>query len=92
MITGLSATQNFNNYINYFRTTMEGFKRLTDQSKLNKKPLRVRIKTTTSSTTLEQALRSQNMPSSRFNELAILNGMQLNQSLPSGTSYKILAE
>ncbi len=92
MITGLSATQNFNNYVNYFRTTMEGFKRLTDAAKLNKKPMRVRIRTASTATTLEQALRSQNMPSSRFNELAILNGMQLNQSLAAGTKYKILSE
>jgi predicted Zn-dependent protease len=92
MMTGLSATQNFNNYVNYFRTTMEGFRRLTDQAKLNKKPTRVRIKTTTSATSLEQALKAHNMPSSRFNELAILNGMQLNQSLPAGTNFKILSE
>ncbi|MEO6584105.1 MAG: M48 family metalloprotease [Ferruginibacter sp.] len=91
-IIGISALNDFNNYAPYFTNTMENFRELRDATKLNKKPERVRIKTATSATTLEQALRSNNMPADRLEELSILNGMLLNERLPAGMMYKILSQ
>jgi predicted Zn-dependent protease len=71
---------------------MENFRELRDASKLNKKPERVRIKTISNPVTLEQALQSYKVPASRMEELAILNGMQLNQRIPQGTMIKIIDE
>ena len=87
---GVSAPAGFNNYASLFNNTFQSFQRLTDASKLNRQPQRVRIRTANSNTTLAAALRSQGMPEARMNELAILNGMQLNDNLPAGTLYKIV--
>jgi len=91
-IMGISATPDFNNYVSYFTNTMENFRELKDASKLNKKPERIRIKTLTTATTLDQALRNYKVPASRMDELSILNGMQLNERIAQGTMIKIIAE
>ncbi|TXK44139.1 M48 family metalloprotease [Pontibacter qinzhouensis] len=91
-IMGISAANDFNNYAPQFTSTMQNFKELTDQAKLNKKPDRVRIKTVAQASTLSQALRSFNMPDSKFNELAILNGMQLTDKLEKGTLIKVVEQ
>lgn len=69
---------------------MEGFRQLTDQSKINKQPERIRIKTVNSRITLEQALRNYSAPANRLNELAILNGMKLTDIITAGTMIKII--
>lgn len=91
-LLGVSATADFNSFQNIFLQTMQGFRPLTDQSKINKKPERIRIKTVNTSISLDQALRSFNMPAGRLEELAILNGMQLNDKLTAGTLIKVFGE
>jgi len=91
-IIGISSVQDFNNYVPYFTNTMENFREVRDASKLNKKPERVRIKTVNTATTLEQALRSYNVPAARMEELSILNGIQLNERIAQGTMIKVIAE
>jgi predicted Zn-dependent protease len=91
-LIGVSTLADFNNYANAFSNTMQNFKQLTDPSKLNKKPERVRIKTINQATTLEQALRGYRVDQKRFEEMAILNGMKLKDKLASGTLIKIIAE
>ncbi len=87
---GVSATPDFNEFNSYFTSTMQGFKQVTDQSKLNKKPERIRLKTLNSALTLEQALKNYGVPAARLKEIAILNGMELTQKLTSGTIIKII--
>lgn len=91
-IIGLSSVQEFNSFIPYFTNTMENFRQLTDPSKLNKKPERIRIKTVNSAVTLEQALRSFNVPTQKLEELAILNGLQLTDRVAQGTMIKVIGE
>jgi len=91
-LIGVSALADFNNYSNFFSYTMQNFKQLTDASKLNKKPERVRIKTINQPTTLEQALRGFKIDQKRLEEMAVLNGMKLKDRLTSGTLIKIIAE
>ena len=89
---GVTTITDFNSYGGTFSYTMEGFRPLTDQSKINKKPQRVRIKTVNSATTLAQAFRNYNVPTNRHEEFAILNGMLLTDNVPAGTLIKIIAE
>lgn len=88
---GVSATSTFNNYAGYFTNTMQSFKVLTDQAKINKLPERVRIKTVAANSTLEQVMRSYNVPEKRMEEMAILNGMARNAPLTRGTLIKVIA-
>ncbi|MBA2499312.1 MAG: M48 family metalloprotease [Chitinophagaceae bacterium] len=92
LILGASGLNDFNNYSAAFNSTMQNFRPLTDASKINKKPERIRIKTVNANTTLEQALRSLNMPTSKMQELSILNGMNLNEQVAKGTLIKVLGE
>ncbi len=91
-LMGVTSTADYNNYQSVFLQTMQGFRQLTDQSKINKKPERIRIKTLNTSVTLEQALKTYNMQSSRLEELSILNGMQLSDKLAPGTLIKVFGE
>ena len=90
LIMGASATATFNNYSGYFTNTMQSFKRLTDAAKINKKPERIRLRTVTSNSTLEQALRSFKVTDKRMEELAILNGMLRTAAVTKGMTLKII--
>jgi predicted Zn-dependent protease len=91
-LIGVSSIADFNTYASSFSNTMQNFKQLTDASKLNKKPERVRIKTVNQSTTLGQALRGFGVDQKRHEEMAVLNGMKLKDKVSSGTLIKIIAE
>jgi predicted Zn-dependent protease len=89
-ILGVSATSTFNNYQGFFTSTMQSFRQLTDAAKINKLPQRVRIKTVTANSTLEQALRGFKVPESRIEELSIVNGMQRNAAVTKGMIIKVI--
>lgn len=89
---GVTSADNFNSYVPLFTGTQQNFKQLTDQEKINRKPERVRIKTLKSSGTLAQALQSYNTPSKRMEELAILNGMKLDDRVSAGTMIKVIEQ
>lgn len=89
---GVSLSNDFQTYSSYFTNSMQNFKQLTDQSKLNKKPERVRIKTVSASTSLSQALRNNNVAEKRLEEHAILNGMSLTDNVAAGTLIKVIQE
>lgn len=87
---GASSEANFNNYFQTFNTSMNGFRTLTDPAKLNKQPDRIRIKPVNNAGTLRDALRNYHVPEKRFEELAILNGMALNDRMERGKLIKVL--
>ncbi|MCB9032591.1 MAG: M48 family metalloprotease [Chitinophagales bacterium] len=87
---GLCAKTDYAKYQNAFLNTMYSFKQLTDQTKINVLPERIKIVKTTTNTTLAQVLSQYGIPSSRYNEMAILNGMETNTSLSSGTLVKVV--
>jgi len=91
-ILGVSGSNDFNNYARIFTYTMQNFKELKDLSKISKKPERVRIKTVSTTGTLEQALRSYKVPDKRLEEFSILNGMKLKDNVTQGTLIKIIEE
>ena len=87
---GLSETPNFNSYQPTFVNCFKNFKALTDQSKISVKPERIKIQTVTKDATLAEVLTSFNMPASRHEELAILNGMLLKDQVKKGTLIKVV--
>ena len=89
---GMAKVADYPRYDSYFRRTMDNFNVLRDQSKINVQPERIRIKKLSRSTSLEEALRSYNMPSNRHEELAILNGMQLKDQVPANTKIKVIGK
>lgn len=92
MLVGVSSTTDFNTYLSSFTSTQQSFRELTETAKLNKKPERVRIKTVRTGTTLQQALRDNNIETKRFEEMAILNGMKLTDKVEAGTMIKVLGQ
>lgn len=89
-LMGISNATDFNTYSQYFSNTMQSFKQLTDASKLNKKPQRVRVKTVKTASTLEQAFKTFNVPAKTYEQIAILNGMHLKDKLAAGTMIKVV--
>jgi predicted Zn-dependent protease len=89
-IHGMSLRTDFNSYYNSFQQTAKGFNGLTDPSKLNVKPERVKIVSASSNTTLRNALTSNGMPSDRLEEISILNGMELTDQLTKGMLFKVV--
>ncbi|MGK0365035.1 MAG: putative Zn-dependent protease [Saprospiraceae bacterium] len=89
---GLSTLADFNKNYSTFKQVFDNFKKLTDQSKINKLPERIKIVTVKSNTSLKQALTSFGMKSDRHKELSILNGMELNDRVKSGMLIKTIEE
>ncbi len=87
---GITSAQQFDAYAQLFSNTMQSFRELTDASKLNKKAERIRIKTVPQTSTLAQALQSFKMENKRLEEIAILNGMNLQDRVERGTLIKVV--
>mgnify|MGYP003575510403 FL=1 len=91
-IIGVTSQADYAAYAPVFNNVMQSFRQLTDQAKINKQPERVRIKTVSQTATLQQVLRSFNVPDRRLEELAILNGMRLADQVPQGTLIKVVGQ
>lgn len=89
-IMGISELSKFSTYEATFLTTIRNFEELRETEKLNRKPDLIRIKTVPSQMTLQAAFQNFNMPASRFEELAILNGMLLTDKLSKGSLIKVI--
>ena len=89
---GLAAPASFSAYAPQFQQSAQGYARLTETSKLNRQPQHIRIRTATGTQTLASALASAGMPSSRYEEMAILNGMKTTDRLAKGTLYMVVGK
>ena len=89
---GATSAADYNAYGQYFLNTSQNFRTLTDASKLNRKPERIRLRTVNTATTLEQALRGFGIPAARLNEFAILNGLNLSDRVAQGAVIKVIGE
>jgi len=90
MLVGMALPQDFNRYQRDIEYTIGTFAQLNDQSKLNRRPETIKIVSNPRSQSLGQALTSAGVPSGRVKEMAILNGMQMNQTIPAGMLIKAL--
>jgi predicted Zn-dependent protease len=67
------------------------FNRLTDANYLNREPERVKILKVTSTNSLQNHLRAAGIPNDRLLEFGILNGMELNEQVKTGTLIKVVS-
>ncbi len=89
---GMSGQADFNQFTRLFESTFKGFSKLSDPSKINVKPERIKIQTIKADATLSNALKSFNMPSSRMQELSLINGMELNETVKKGELIKVISD
>ncbi len=89
---GFSATANFDQYQSTFKNTMSGFDRLRNQAAKKVEPTRVKVVRVAQTTTLEQFLSK--YPSEKLtpDKLAILNGMELTDTVRPGDRIKVLTK
>ncbi len=91
-LMGVSDLSNFGSYQPVFLNTMRNFKELRDSEKLNRKPDIIKIKTVPQQMTLQAAFQEFGMPADRFEELALLNGMDLTDQLSKGMLIKVIGK
>ena len=87
---GVTEVTNYANLERTFLYTMQGFNVLRDASKINRKPDRIKVVNVQRTGTLSSVLQSYRMPSDKMDELSLINGMQLNDQVQSGTLIKIV--
>jgi predicted Zn-dependent protease len=86
---GVSSGAGFDNYSGQFLAAMNGFDRLTDPSRLNVQPDRVKVVTVGRAGTLADALRSFGVQQQQMEEIAFLNNMELDEQVTPGKLIKI---
>lgn len=89
---GLCEPKDFRRLEPNFDNTMLNFKRLTDPSKINVYPERIKVASVPKNMSLQQFLSQNAIPGTRQQELAILNGMELTDNLAAGTLVKLVKE
>lgn len=90
MIAGMALPNDFSRYQRDIEYTIGTFAQLTDQSKLNKRAETLKIVSNPRQQSLGAALVAAGVPQARVEEIAILNGMQVNQTIPAGYLIKAL--
>jgi predicted Zn-dependent protease len=89
---GVSLQEDFDGFLPRFNSTMQGFARLTDPSKLNVKPKRIQVKQVRQAGTLADAFRFYGVQQASMEEFALLNNMELTDPLAVGRLIKIVGE
>ena len=87
---GLTYRSLYPRYETSFDNTMSQFKDLWDPKRINGAPDRIRIRSTRTTDTLENVLRSFGVPNEKLKEMVLLNGGDLNQVIPANTLIKVI--
>ncbi|NNE27732.1 MAG: M48 family metalloprotease [Saprospiraceae bacterium] len=89
---GISLKSEFNGYTQNFKQTMTSFKKLTDPRRINVQPTRLVIKTTNQSGPLNTILQRLGAEYNDLEELSIINGMTLEETVQSGSKLKLFSQ
>ena len=89
---GYTSQAQFNKYSPVFYQTMGQFKPLNDPRKINVKPEKLILKRTQRQGTLRSALQQFGIPQDKMEQLAIMNEMQLNDTVPANTLLKVVVK
>lgn len=89
---GLATLEDFDQQVTFFNQSMRNFKVLNDPLKINKMPERISIRKASHSTSLQNLLISAKVPTDRFKEHSVINGMSLDQELKAGALYKVIVK
>jgi len=87
--TGLTPASQLSSHTSEFQRTMTGFNRLSDPSKINVKPARIAVVTADRTAPFVSFLPTSDVPGMTPQDLAILNQVELNQTIPAGTKIKV---
>lgn len=91
-LMGISDLAKFDSYQPIFQKTMRDFQELRDSAKLNRKPDIIKIKTIPKQMTLQEAFQHFGIPTERYEELSLLNGMQLTDQVDKGMLIKVIGK
>ena len=91
-LNGISRKADFNDYFSTFQYSMKNFRALTDPTKLNKAPTRIKIVTADRTETLQELLTRKGMDTEKMAELSLINGMELTEVVQKGSLIKTLRE
>ncbi len=90
---GVSELADFDQQVSHFNQTMRNFKVLNDAAKINKKPQRLSIKSASKNATLQSLLKDSKISGEQLmEEHALINGMDLDQTITKGSLYKIITK
>jgi predicted Zn-dependent protease len=89
---GIASEADFNSYYRTFESTMANFNKLSEASKINVKPKRIKIKTVQRSGTLADAFKYYGVPQSQVKELALLNDLKLSDRVAKGKLIKTIGK
>ena len=90
VLYGYAYSQDYGNNKQTFLATMNGFSKLTDQSKINVKPNRIRVKTVSRGGTLQDVLKAYRVADDNLELLALVNGMKLTDNVAAGSKIKLI--
>ena len=91
-IHGLSSAADFQRAFPTIRTVAEGFRSLTDPDKLNRKPDRVYVRQAPRAGTFRDVMTAMGMPSSRIDELGVVNSLKADEQVEKGALLKIIGK
>ncbi len=89
---GVSSEADFPNYRQSFESTLSSFSKLTDASKLNVKAKKIQVVRVQRTGTFSTALSSFSVRQAQYEELALLNNLELNSQVQAGKLIKIIGE
>ncbi len=89
---GYTGQAQFANYQSSFNGTMGQFKPLTDPAKINVTPNKLVVKKAPRQATLRNIFQQFNVPADQMEHLAIMNGMQLGDTVPANTLIKAVVK
>ncbi|MFW6290403.1 MAG: M48 family metalloprotease, partial [Mariniphaga sp.] len=89
---GVTSNNRFANYLRNFEATFDNFDRLTDTSKLNRQPDRIRLRQVKQSGSVSSILAGLGVPKDRLEEIALLNNMELNDQVQAGETIKVVGQ
>ncbi len=92
VLTGVAKQEDFQRFRPIFTTTMQSFNRLTDPDKLNRQPDVIKIVSAPSTGNFKTVMTQLKVPSSRLEELSVLNGMEVGEQVKKGTLLKTIAK
>lgn len=89
---GVTSEADYNSFNSAFESTMLNFSKLTDTSKLQKKPDKILIKKVQRTGTLADAFKYYGVSQNKMEELALLNDLSLTDRVMAGKSIKIIGK
>jgi predicted Zn-dependent protease len=90
ILQGMCAKKDYASQKSNFQYSMNGFKALNDPSRINVIPERINIVTAASDAPLKDIMSVHKIAAARFEEVAILNGMQQTTVVKKGTLVKMI--